>query len=262
MLIIGEKLNSTIPQVRKAVKQKDSAFVQDMAIKQTEAGADLLDVNTAMGDEVNDMQWIIETIQQVVDTPLCIDSTNPRAIAKGLETAQGRVMINSISMEKARLEGVLPLALDAKCELVALTTDDNGIPKTVDDRLAIAGRLVDILDKNSFPLENLYIDPLVLPLAVSSDNAVIFYQSLTEIKKRYGVKTISGLSNVSHSLPQRRLINRYFLANCMNLGMDAAILDPLDAHIMTAITVTNLLMNEDRFARKYLQAYRDGILQS
>ena len=104
MLIIGEKLNSTIPQVRKAVKQKDSAFVQDMAIKQTEAGADLLDVNTAMGDEVNDMQWIIETIQQVVDTPLCIDSTNPRAIAKGLETAQGRVMINSISMEKAHEE--------------------------------------------------------------------------------------------------------------------------------------------------------------
>ena len=90
---------------------------------------------------------------------------------------------------------------------------------------------------------------------------LIFYQSLTEIKQRYGVKTISGLSNVSHSLPQRRLINRYFLANCMNLGMDAAILDPLDVHIITAITVTNLLMNKDRFARKYLQAYRDGILQ-
>ncbi|HBG21843.1 MAG TPA: methyltetrahydrofolate--corrinoid methyltransferase, partial [Peptococcaceae bacterium] len=179
----------------------------------------------------------------------------------GLETAQSRVMLNSISMEKTRLEGVLPLALDAKCELVALTTDDNGVPKTVDDRLAIAGRLVDTIDKNNFPQEKLYIDPLVLPLAVSSDNAVIFYQSLVEIKKQYGVKTISGLSNVSHSLPKRRLINRYFLANCINLGMDAAILDPLDAHIMTAITVTSLLTNKDRFSRKYLQAYRDGILQ-
>lgn len=261
MLIIGEKLNSTIPKVRKAIKEKDAAFVQDLAQKQAEAGADLLDVNTAMEDEVNDMQWIVETIQQVVDIPLCIDSTNPKAVEKGLETAQGRVMINSISMEKARLKGILPLALDAKCELVALTTDDNGIPKTVDERLAITGRLVGILEKNNFPLEKIYVDPLVLPLAVSNDNALIFYRSLTEIKQRYGVKTISGLSNVSHSLPQRRLINRYFLANCMNLGMDAAILDPLDAKIMTAITVTNLLTNNDRFSRKFLQAYRAGILE-
>lgn len=159
MLIIGEKLNSTIPKVRKAIKEKDAAFVQDLAQKQAEAGADLLDVNTAMEDEVNDMQWIVETIQQVVDIPLCIDSTNPKAVEKGLETAQGRVMINSISMEKARLKGILPLALDAKCELVALTTDDNGIPKTVDERLAITGRLVGILEKNNFPLEKLYVDP-------------------------------------------------------------------------------------------------------
>jgi cobalamin-dependent methionine synthase I len=124
MLIIGEKLNSTIPKVRKAIKEKDEAFVHELAQKQTEAGADLLDINTAMEDEVNDMQWIVETVQQVVNTPLCIDSTNPKAIEKGLETAQGRVMINSISMEKARLEGMLPLALDAKCELVALATDE------------------------------------------------------------------------------------------------------------------------------------------
>ena len=261
MLIIGEKLNSTIPQVRKAIKEKDVAFVQDLAKRQTEAGADLLDVNTAMEDEVNDMKWIVETIQQMVDTPLCIDSTNPKAIEMGLKTAQGRVMINSISMEKARIEGILPIALDAKCELVALTTDDSGIPKTVDERLAITGRLVDVLEKNDFPLEKLYVDPLVLPLAVSNDNALIFYQSLTEIKERYGVKTISGLSNVSHSLPQRRLINRYFLANCMNLGMDAAILDPLDSKIMTAIMVTNLLTNKDRFARNFLKSYRAGKLE-
>jgi len=261
MLIIGEKLNSTIPKVRKAIKEKDEAFVQELAQKQTEAGADLLDINTAMEDEVNDMQWIVETVQQVVNTPLCIDSTNPKAIEKGLETAQGRVMINSISMEKARLEGILPLALDARCELVALTTDDKGIPKTVEERLAITGRLIDILEKNSFPLEKLYVDPLVLPLAVSSDNALIFYRSLTEIKQRYGVKAVSGLSNVSHSLPQRRLINRYFLANCMNLGMDAAILDPLDAQIMTALMVTNLLINNDRFSRKFLQAYRSGNIE-
>ncbi len=260
MLIIGEKLNSSIPEVRKAIGEKNESFIQNLAKKQMALGADLLDVNTAMGDEVDDMEWMIRTIQGIVDAPLCIDSTNPKAIEKGLKIAQGRVMINSISMEKERLEGILPLALDAKCELVALTTDDNGIPKTVNDRLGIVERLIGVLKKNNFLLEKLYVDPLVLPLAVESENAMIFYQSLIRIKKEYGVKIISGLSNVSHSLPGRRLINRYFLVNCMNLGMDAAILDPLDRQIMTAITVTNLLTNKDRFSRKYLKTYRDGNL--
>ncbi|MDD2556356.1 MAG: hypothetical protein PHX16_08315 [Syntrophaceticus sp.] len=112
-----------------------------------------------------------------------------------------------------------------------MTIDYNGIPKTVDNRLASAGRLVGILDKNSVSLEKLYIEPQVLSIAVSSNNTVTFYQGLTEIKEQYGAKTMSGLCNVSHSLHQRRLINRYFWANSMNLGVDAAILDPLGGRL-------------------------------
>ena len=262
MLIIGEKLNSTIPQIRKAIKTKDKYFIQKLAREQTEAGANLLDINTAMEDEVEDMQWVIEAVQEAVDIPLCIDSTNPAAIKRGLKVIhKGQTMVNSISLEKNRCEDILPLVLEYNCSVIALTTDDQGIPKTVDERLKITEKLLNILVKNNFNLDDLYIDPLVLPLAVDSRNADIFFQSMVKIKREFNVKTVSGLSNVSHSLPNRRLVNRYFLAICMSLKMDAAILDPLDKKIMTAVITTDLLAGNDRLARKYLQAYRAGDLE-
>lgn len=261
MLIIGEKLNSTISSVREAIKAKDVAFVQDLARKQTEAGAHFLDVNTAMGNEVEDMEWMVRTVQAVVDTPLCIDSTNPEAIQAALKIHKGKAMINSISLERGRVEGILPLVQEYGCSVVALTLDDNGIPKTAEERLQIAGRLVGILTRENVDLHKVYIDPLVLPLAVNSNNAQIFFQCIREIKNQLSVKTVSGLSNVSHSLPKRKLINRYFLTIALACGMDAAILDPLDGKLMTAVKTTQLLLDQDRFSRKYLQAFRAEMLE-
>jgi len=261
MLIIGEKLNSTIPAVRKALEEKDVKFVQELAVKQCEAGADYLDVNTAMCDEAEDMEWIVRIVQEAADLPLCIDSTDAKTIERGLRVHKGKAMINSITMEKYRLDAILPLIRDNDCSVVALTVDDQGIPKTVEDRLRIAGELVEAIEHNDAALEDIYIDPLVLPVAVKTDNALKFFHSLDEIKKRYQVKTISGLSNVSHSLPKRKVINRYFLTICMSMGMDAAIMDPLDSKIMTGVLATNLLLNKDRVCQKYLTAYRNNLLE-
>jgi len=261
MLIVGEKLNSTIPKVREAIQNKDVAFVQDLALRQAEAGAHFLDVNTALENEVEDMKWMVEIIQAVTDTPLCIDSTNPAAIEAALKMHKGKAMINSVSLERGRIEGIVPLVKEYGCAVVGLTIDDNGIPQTAEARLEIAKRLVDRLDKEGVDLNEVYIDPLVLPVAVNSANAQIFFTALREIKQQLQVKTISGLSNVSHQLPKRKLINRYFLSLCLGCGMDAAILDPLDGKLMTAIRTTELLLNQDRFARKYLQAYRQELLE-
>ncbi|NYE57508.1 methyltetrahydrofolate--corrinoid methyltransferase [Carboxydothermus ferrireducens] len=261
MLIIGEKLNSSIPKVREAIHNKDKAFIQDLALKQVQAGADYLDVNTALEDEVNDMEWVIKAIKEVVDVPICIDSTNPEAVKKALELTEGKAMINSINMESARIRDILPIVIDSGCPVIALTIDDNGIPKTVEDRMRILDRMVEILQKHNYDLDKVYVDPLVLPVATDTNNALIFFESLTQIKEKYGLKTVSGLSNVSHSLPKRRIINRHFLTVCISRGMDAAILDPLDKKIITAILTTELLMGKDRFARKYLKAHREGILE-
>lgn len=262
MLIIGEKINSTIPRVREAVLNKDVAFIQDLARKQAECGADYIDVNTAQGNnEVEDMEWVVKAIQEVTDVPLCIDSVDPKTIEIGLKNHRGQAMLNSISMEKARIEGMLPLIREYKPKVIALTMDDQGIPKTAEERIRIAGQLVELMKQEDFNLEDLYIDPLVLPLAVSSENGMIFFRCLEEIKKNHQVKTVSGLSNVSHSLPKRKLINRYFLALCMNYGMDAAILDPIDRKLTSAIIATEVLLNQDRHSRRYLKAFREEKLE-
>ncbi len=261
MLIIGEKLNSSIPSVGEAIRNKDIKFVQDLAHKQVEGGAAFLDLNTAQGkDEIKDMEWLIRAVKEVVEVPLCIDSVDPAVVKKGLDIHQGKAMLNSISMETSRLKGMLPLIKEYGCAVVALTMDDNGIPKTGPERLKIAGRLVDILTKEKIDLNQVYIDPLVLPLAVSSDNAMIFFQCLADIKQTYNVKTISGLSNVSHSLPKRKLINRNFLTICMSYGMDAAIMDPTDRKLTSAVVAVELLLNKDRFSKNFLRAYRNGAL--
>lgn len=134
--------------------------------------------------------------------------------------------------------------------------DDNGIPKTAEERIKITGQLVEVLNKAQINLNEVYIDPLVLPLSVSTENALIFFRCLQEIKGNFPVKTISGLSNVSYAMPQRKLINRYFLTICMAYGMDAAIMNPLDIKLASAVITTEVLLDKDRFNRNYLKAYR------
>ncbi|MDQ7094430.1 dihydropteroate synthase [Desulfosporosinus sp. PR] len=263
MLIIGEKLNSSIPTVRQFITEKNTAAIQDLAKRQVAAGADYLDLNTAQGDEIPNMEWLVQTVQEVTDVPLCIDSTSAAAIKKGLDTVRGdksRVLINSLSLEKNRIEEVLPLVLEHRCPVIGLTLDDNGIPKTAEERIALSERLIELLNQNNYDLDRLYIDPLVLPLAVNHLNATMFFKCLTEIKRLFQVKTVSGLSNISYNSPKRKIVNRHFLTLCMAFDMDAAILDPLDRKIMTSVVTNDFLLGKDRFGKKYLKAYRSEAL--
>ena len=209
-----------------------------------------------MGNETADMEWLVRTIQEAVDIPLCIDSTDPGAMAAGLRASRGAGMINSITLEKKRLEGMLPLLLEYGFPVIALTSDDSGIPKTAEDRLRLTDQLVNTLARHNYDLDRLYVDPLVLPVAVDSGNPSVFFRCLREIKDTYKVKTVSGLSNVSHSMPARKIINRYFLALCLGCGMDAAIMDPLDDKLMTALFASDLLLGNDRFGRNFIKAHR------
>ncbi|AFM40235.1 Pterin binding enzyme [Desulfosporosinus acidiphilus SJ4] len=264
MLIIGEKLNSSIPSVRQFINNKDTAAVQDLALRQSAAGADYLDLNTAQGDEAPNMEWLVRTVQEVTDVPLCLDSTSAAAIKRGLAAVHGdksRVLINSISMERNRIEEVLPLVLEYNCSVIGLTLDDNGIPKTAEDRIAISNQLIETLTKYQYDLEQLYLDPLVLPLAVNHLNATMFFKCLTEIKQSFQVKTVSGLSNISYNSPKRKIMNRHFLTLCMAFEMDAAILDPLDGKIMTSVITNDFLLGKDRFGKNYLKAYRSEVLE-
>lgn len=268
MLIVGEKLNSSIKRVAQAIEARDAATVQDLARRQAEAGAHYIDVNAAVrvGEELDDLSWLIENVQAAVDTPLCIDSPNPAAIARGLERvkasgSKARPLVNSVTGEPDRLRDILPLVVEHNCPVVALTSDENGIPKTVEDRLRIAGKIVAEAEKHGVPRTDIYFDPLVLPLSTDTRNGAIFMEALTAIKAEYpGVKTISGLSNVSYGLPKRKIVNRAFLLMALHAGMDAAIMDPLDAELMALLLAGELVLGHDEYCMSYLKAYRAGRL--
>jgi 5-methyltetrahydrofolate--homocysteine methyltransferase len=270
MLIVGEKLNSSIGRVAAAIEARDAATVQDLARRQAEAGAAYIDVNAAVrvADEMDDLAWLITSVQAAIDTPLCIDSPNPAAIARGLELVRasgklGRPLVNSITAEPDRLHGILPLVAEHSCPVVALTSDELGIPTTVQDRLRIAGKIVAEAEKYGVLQENIYLDPLVLPVATDIRNGAIFMDALAAIKAEYPkVKTISGLSNVSYGLPKRKIVNRAFLVMALHAGMDAAIMDPLDRDLMALLLAGELLMGHDEYCMNYLRAYRSGRLEA
>ncbi len=268
MIIVGEKLNSSIKRVAEAIEKRDAATIQDLAKRQAEAGADFLDVNAAIrvSQELDDLTWMVEAVLAVTDKPLCIDSPNPKAIAKGLALYKAagrseRPLVNSITGEPDRIQGILPLVAEYKCPVVALTSDETGIPSTVEDRVRIAGKIVVEAEKYGVPREDIYFDPLVLPVSTDVRNGAIFMDSLRTIKAEYpGVKTISGLSNISYGLPKRKIVNRAFLITALAAGMDAAIMDPLDMDIMALLKATELVLGQDDFCMNYLTAYRAGLL--
>lgn len=262
MKIIGEKINGTRKRVAQAIQERDAAFIQNLAKEQAEAGADWLDANagTAPQREPDDLVWLVENIQAAVDTPICLDSANPKALEVAIKAVKKTPMINSISMEPARLEGVLPIVAANKCPAVALAMDEKGIPKTKEERIAIIGRILEKTRSMGIPDGDLYFDPLAMTIATGNENGLIFFDTIREIRKLFPeVHITCGLSNISFGLPARTYINRVFLAFSMQAGLDCAICDPNNHDIKTTILAAELLLGQDKHCLRYTRAFRAGV---
>ncbi|SMB99915.1 5-methyltetrahydrofolate--homocysteine methyltransferase [Thermanaeromonas toyohensis ToBE] len=263
MLIVGELINSSRKPIAQAIAARDKAYLQDLAVKQVEAGANIIDVNcgTSLGEEASIMAWLVDIIQEVVDVPLCIDTPSPEALEAGLSRHKGKAMINSITAEKERWEKVLPLVTKYKASVIGLCMDDTGMPETVEDRLRVAERIVSGLISAGVPLEDIYLDPLIKPLGVNSSYGKEALESTRALKEKFPkVHLICGLSNVSYGLPERRLLNRAFAIMCLTMGMDAFILDPLDRSLMSLLTAAKALAGLDEYCLEYITAARSGKL--
>lgn len=266
MEIIGEKINTTRKAVEAAVRQRDAAFIQDLARRQAEAGAAYLDVNSGLpldpAEELADFEWLVSLIQEAVDLPLCIDSAHPKVIEGGLRLHKGRAMINSVNGDPAVLDSILPLAGRYHCKVIALTTSRaKKIPANSAERLEIAEAIARRAAEHGVPIEDIYFDPLVLSLATDQKNALVFLETLKAIKKGLpGAKTVSGLSNISFGLPKRKLLNQAFLVLAGGAGMDAAIADPTDKALMAMVAASEALANKDLYCARYLKAFREGRL--
>jgi 5-methyltetrahydrofolate corrinoid/iron sulfur protein methyltransferase len=263
--IIGEKINGTRKLVGKAITDRDADFIQNLARKQVEGGAQYLDINagTRPDLESDDLTWLVKSVQEVVDVPLCLDSANPRALRAAIKEISQTPMINSISGEPARLEGILPIAAEFKCPVITLCMDDRGIPATPEGRLEVLHTVVAETRKVGIPDENLYIDPLVMTIATNTNAGNIFVTTIHGIRKHYPQAHVAcGLSNISFGLPARSLINRTFLVLAISAGLEAAIIDPNDRELQAALCAAELLLGHDKHCLNYTRAYRAGKLEA
>jgi 5-methyltetrahydrofolate--homocysteine methyltransferase len=261
--VIAEKINGTRKSVQAAVVGRDGAFIEDLARRQADAGATWIDVNagTSPEREPEDLVWLVETVQAVVEQPLSIDTANPRALRAALRVVRQTPLVNSISGERARLEGVLPQAAETGSQVVALALDDTGIPATTEARLDVIRRLVASTREAGIPDERVYVDPLVMTISTNVQSASIALATMRGVKAEFPqVHMTSGLSNVSFGLPVRGLVNRTYLTLAVEAGLDCAILDPLDRELRAALLATELLLGRDRHCLAYTRAFRAGLL--
>jgi len=269
MILIAERINGMFTNVKQAIADKDKKVIQELAKKQTNAGAAYLDVNigTAAADQEGAMQWLVETIQETCSTPLCLDSQKPAVIAAGLKVinAKNGVILNSTPLNKKSDEEIFDKYIEMadqagpKASIIALTMDKNGVPQDVDTRVAIAAEIVSKAMEKGFDTQRLFIDPIILPVKVPNaqvqpGNILSAMDQIKYLSDPAPHMTI-GLSNLSQGASERSLINRVFLAMAISRGLDSAIVDVLDRDLMNIVATAEMLMNKQIYSDSFLKAY-------
>lgn len=255
MIIIGEKLNGSIPIVGEAIARRDAAFLTERVRMQAEAGADFIDVcvSVDVAIEVETFEWVIGLVQAATDLPICLDSPNPDALLAAMAFCNQPGLINSVSLEGDKLDRIFPAIAGTDWQCVALLCDDSGIPDTVERRLSVLDNILCRAKAFGIAPNRLYIDPLVTALATDPNAQLVFSECAQGIRARCPEAHItSGLSNISFGLPERRAINQAFLALAMQVGMDSAILDPTDRSMRTMIHAVEALLGHDESALRYI----------
>lgn len=262
MQIVGELINASRKKIRNEIKEKNHEAIAQVAKDQHENGADFIDVNAGIfvGQEEDYIKWLIQTVQENVDTPCCIDTPDPKVLEEAVKVHKGTPMLNSISLEKDRWDKMLPVVKGQDMKVIALCMSDEGMPYTKDERMKIANNLINNLVKNNVPLENIYVDPLVQPIGSGDNFGREFLNTIEAIHAEFeGVHTICGLSNISYGIPQRKFANQTFMVMAITKGLDTAIMNPLDKKMMASIVATETLLGKDPFCENYVNAYREGL---
>lgn len=260
MQLVGELINASRENIASSIQSQDQGAIEAVAQIQADHHVDFIDVNAGIfgNDETRYLRWLVKTVQTKTGMPCCIDSPNPLAVeaAVGVHTGPPP-LINSISLEKARYDMLLSLIAGTDWKVVALCMSDEGMPETSLARLINAEKLINGLFQNGVALDNIYVDPLVQPVATDNQQANAFLETVRLIKSEFaGVHIICGLSNISYGLPLRGLINRSFAAMAIAYGLDSAIVNPLDDALMATIVAAEALAGKDNYCMNYLTAFR------
>lgn len=262
-IIIGEKINPTgRKKLAEALLQRNFDYVRELACKQVEFGADILDVNVGVPgiDDVALIPDVIKVICETVNVPLCIDSPNPQVLEAALKTAPGRLLVNSTNGEETNLSRILPIVKEYGAAVIGLTMDENGIPGEPESRLGIAARIIERAAKLGIPTQDVVIDPLVMTVSVDQNAGMVTLKTIELISREFGVNISLGASNVSFGLPDRHTINQSFLAMAISAGATCAITDPIK--LGATIRSIDLLRGRDLYAKRYIKYRRAHPLEA
>jgi 5-methyltetrahydrofolate--homocysteine methyltransferase len=258
-VMIGEKINPTgRKKLAAALSEGNLDYACQLAESQVACGADILDINVGVPglDEVAVVRKLIDMLVAVVNVPFCLDSANPDVLAAGLDAAPGKPLVNSVSGEEIKLKLVLPLVKARGAAVIGLTMDDNGIPKTPEERLAVAEKIIERAARVGIPIEDIILDPLVLTVGSDYKAALVTLQTVELLRKEFGVNINLGASNVSFGLPDRPIINQAFMTLAIQMGATCSITDP--SKLGMTVRAADLLMGRDENSMRYLKYFRSA----
>lgn len=256
--IIGERINPTGKKLlREALKENNLAYIENEAINQVEAGAEILDINVGL-PEINELEVMVEAVKKVsavVNVPLQIDSSSPQVIEAAVRIYNGKPIINSVNGKQEVMDAIFPIAKKYGACVIALTLDEKGLPRNARERLEIAERIINTAESYGIGRERIIVDCLTLTVSAQQNAGRDTLEAIRQIKQQFGVKTTLGASNVSFGLPDRKLLNRTFLAMALEAGLDAPITDPLVPDYVDAIRAFETLSCKDIECKDYIAAY-------
>lgn len=263
MIIIGEKINGSIPSVAEAIAKRDADFIKARATAQAEAGASFIDCCASVPEaqEVETLHWMIDCIQEVTDVPISVDSPSADVLTQAYKFCKKPGLFNSVSGEGDKIDKIFPIMRDNPgWECIALCSDDTGIPKNAADRLKVFDNIMTKAKEYGISPNRLHIDPLVEMLCTSENGIETNIEVISTVRERYpSIHITAAVSNISFNLPVRKMINLGFTVLAMNAGLDSAILDPLNRDMLGLIYATEALLGEDDFCMEYISAYREGL---
>ncbi len=256
--VIGERINPTgKKRFQQALKEQDFDYIVDVAIQQEDAGTDILDVNVGYPgvDEVTMLPQVVRKLQEATSLPLMLDSTNPDALEAGLRVCCGKAAVNSVNGDENILTRILPIVKKYGASVVGLTMDEKGLPKTADERIAIAKHILAAAEAHGIPKHDLWIDCLTLTVSAQQDQAKATLEAVRRVTNELELPTVLGVSNISFGLPNRPLMARTFLTQAMAAGLTLPILNPNQVDMMYAIAAHRVLSGEDAGCRDYVARF-------
>lgn len=271
MIIIGEKLNGTIPSVAKAIAGRDEEWIKEIARKEADAGADFIDVCASVEiGEAETLHWMIDLVQSVTNVPICIDSPSAEVLVRAYPFCKRPGMFNSVSMEsKKRIDDIFRImAENPGWEVIAMLCDDTGIPKSAADRLRVFEGIMEKAKAYGIAPSGIHIDPMIEAAALMEPDGedgpgiATNRKVIRTIREAYpDIHITSAISNISHGLPARKFMNYAFAALLLEAGVDSGILDPLDEGMLGVIYAAEALLglDEDGYCMEYIKAYKDGL---